>query len=68
MRGRQALFPAELLYENQVFNEAEVSETVYVKSWNKALRDYGRILRVEAWFEGKAQVWTELRNLPFAVR
>ena len=68
MRGRRAVLPASLLYESETFKGQEASEYAYIKSWNKALRDYGRIPRVEAWFEGKPQVWTELENLPFAAR
>jgi hypothetical protein len=65
MRGRQAVLPASLLYENNSSQSPPLSKMAYQKSWTKSLRDYGRIPRVDAWFNGEPQVWTDLKNLPF---
>jgi len=61
LEGRQAVIPKELLFENY-HSEGEA----YQKSWRNALKDYGRIPRVEAWYTGEQQVWTDLKNLHFA--
>lgn len=54
LEGRQAVFPPELLFENSPFvNTAKP----YDSSWNKSLKDFGRIPRVEAWSNNKPQLW-----------
>ena len=67
MQGRQEVLPAALLYENHTPQSQPRSKTAYQKSWTKSLSQYGRIPRVEAWFANKPQVWTDIKNLPFAI-
>lgn len=64
--GRQQVIPASLLYENFKHLSQNDASDAYIKSWTGALRDYGRIPRVEAWQNDQPQIWTELHNMPFA--
>jgi hypothetical protein len=52
LAGRQAVLPADLLYEN--FNDTGLA---YRKEMCRALVDHGRMPRVEAWLTGKPQQW-----------
>ena len=62
LEGRQAVIPASLLFEN--FKDD--SKVAYLNDWNNALKDYGRIPRVESWYNNQPQRWTALSNMPFA--
>lgn len=59
MEGRQAVIPASLLYEN--FNNQGTK--AYMHDWTDALKDHGRIPRVEAWQNGQPQQWVPLDRL-----
>jgi len=59
LEARQTIFPASLLYENHRSDPLNDSPTAYLKSWTKALCDYGRIPRVEAFVNNKLQRWSE---------
>jgi Alpha-glutamyl/putrescinyl thymine pyrophosphorylase clade 2 len=61
LEGRQAVIPHELLYE---LNQHE-SDTAYCKDWVHCLKDYGRIPRIEAYFNKQPQRWTSIKNMPF---
>jgi hypothetical protein len=61
LEGRRAVIPHELLYE---LNDHE-SDHAYCKDWVNCLKDYGRIPRVEAYFNKEKQIWTSIQNLPF---
>ena len=54
LEGRRAVMPASLLYENSGYVNRASS---YDASWNKALKDFGRIPRVEAWCNEQPQKW-----------
>ena len=56
--GRSAVIPHSLLAEKNPENQT--AESAYIASWNKALMEYGRIPRVEAFFNNKPQMWHEL--------
>ncbi|MGH7744800.1 MAG: hypothetical protein ACREQ5_08300 [Candidatus Dormibacteria bacterium] len=54
-KARAAVFPPELVYElHNPPGEAEKS------SWMRSFKDYGRMIRVEAWHNNQPQVWDEL--------
>lgn len=58
LEGRQAVIPNSLLFENsQFFGKA----SAYDSSWNKSLKDNGRIPRVEAWSNNEPQQWGVFR-------
>jgi hypothetical protein len=59
LQARQAVIPGSLLYENHRADSVNNSPKAYLSSWNKALCDYGRIPRVEAYFNGQPQRWSE---------
>jgi len=61
LEGRQHVIPHSLLFEN---NPHEVEEA-YLKDWCGALRDYGRIPRIEAWHNGTPQRWCKIEHLDF---
>ena len=54
LEGRQAVIPHSLLFENSGFLGRA---TAYDKTWNKSLKDNGRIPRVEAWSNNDLQKW-----------
>lgn len=60
LEGRKSALPNEVLGELHVNFQGE--DTAYVPSWNKALKDYGRIPRVEAFFNKKPQIWMGLNG------
>ena len=54
LEGRRAVMPASLLFENSGYvNRA----SAYDASWNKSLKNFGRIPRVEAWCNEQPQKW-----------
>lgn len=58
--GRLNVMPHELLFElHQKSGEA------YCKDWVNCLKDFGRIPRVEAYFNKQKQQWTSIKNLSF---
>lgn len=59
MEARQAVFPHSLLYENNREDAVNDLPTAYLLTWTKALSDYGRIPRVEAYFNNQPQRWSE---------
>jgi hypothetical protein len=59
LQARQAVIPDCLLYENHRGDPVNDSPEAYLSSWNGALRDYGRIPRVEAYFNNQPQLWSE---------
>jgi hypothetical protein len=59
LEARQAVFPHSMLYENHRDDPVNDSPKAYLGSWTKALRDYGRIPRVEAYFNNQPQRWSE---------
>jgi len=59
LEGRQAVIPGSLLFENSGFVDKAVA---YDTSWNKSLKDYGRIPRVEAWSNHEPQKWGAYRG------
>jgi len=61
LEGRQHVVPQELLYENY---KAE-TDHAYCKDWVNCLKDFGRIPRVEAWYNKQPQRWTSIKNMPF---
>ena len=61
LEGRQHVVPQELLYENY---KAE-TDHAYCKYWVNCLKDFGRIPRVEAWYNKQPQRWTSIKNMPF---
>jgi len=61
LEGRQNVIPSSLLYEN---NPHE-SEDAYCKDWVHCLKDFGRIPRIEAWYNEEPQRWTSIKNMPF---
>ena len=62
LEGRVAVIPKSLLYEKNKYK----TDTAYIKSWNKVLVDYGRMPRIESWFNHQPQLWVELDEMPFA--
>lgn len=61
MEGRKAIIPHSLLAEmNQ---ERKTSKSAYIPSWNKSLKNFGRIPRVEAFLNGREQEWHELDEM-----
>tara|TARA_R100000306_G_C4364079_1_gene136736 strand:+ start:263 stop:1285 length:1023 start_codon:yes stop_codon:yes gene_type:complete len=54
LEGRQVVFPSSLLFENSDFVG---TKKPYDPSWNKSLKNYGRIPRVEAWSNKRPQRW-----------
>ncbi len=52
INSRQRVFPSSMLFEN--FNK---SGKAYQTSWHDTLKDYGRMPRVEAWFNSQPQLW-----------
>ena len=59
LEARQAVFPHSMLYENHRYDPVNDSPNAYLRTWTKALRDYGRIPRVEAYFNNQPQLWSE---------
>jgi hypothetical protein len=66
MKGRQKVLPSSLLYETNAKQSFPRSANAYQKSWVHSLARYGRMPRVDAWFSGEAQIWSDLRYMPFA--
>ncbi len=62
IQGRKAVLPNSLLYE---LNDHD-TDHAHVKTWNRALVDYGRMPRVEAYFNETPQQWTDLEHMDFA--
>ena len=56
LEGRQAVIPHSLLFENSRYANMRHIEA-YDASWNKVLKDYGRMPRVEAWSNDELQDW-----------
>lgn len=61
LEGRRAVIPETMLYELH-----HDGDEAYMSTWKKALKEYGRIPRVDAWLAGEPQQWTDLKNLSFA--
>jgi Alpha-glutamyl/putrescinyl thymine pyrophosphorylase clade 2 len=59
LEARQAVFPHSLLYENHRADPANDSPTAYLRSLTRAISDFGRIPRVEDYFNNKLQRWSE---------
>jgi hypothetical protein len=59
--GRAAIIPHEMLAE--LHPERKSAKSAYVSTWNKCLKQYGRIPRVEAWFNNEPQVWHDLKKV-----
>jgi hypothetical protein len=59
LEARHVVFPHSMLYENHRDDSVNDSPTAYLRSWTKALCDYGRIPRVEAYFNNQPQRWSE---------
>ena len=59
--GREKLMPHSLLFEKSGSN----FEEAYCRDWVHVLKDYGRIPRVEAYFNNEKQVWGHLKDMPF---
>ena len=59
--GRSAVFPHSLLAEKNL--ERFTSSSAYLQSWNQALKKYGRIPRVEAYYNEEPQYWKELEDM-----
>lgn len=57
MEARQVVFPRCLLFEN--YNS---KGKAYMNDWCSALKDYGRIPRVEAYFNNQPQSWEPLEK------
>ena len=60
LKGRQAVIPSSLLYEN--FHDGKKA---YQHSWCNALKDWGRIPRIEAWHNKQPQEWREITLMPW---
>lgn len=58
LEGRQAVIPSSLLFENSQFVG---KASAYDTSWNRSLKDHGRIPRVEAWLNNEPQKWGAYR-------
>jgi len=63
LEGRQNVIPKDLLYEN---SDTKYEEA-YCKDWTAALRDFGRIPRIEAWQNNQPQVWMSIKDMPFFI-
>ena len=61
IEGRSHVIPKSLLAECN--KERVFTDSAYIPSLNKALKDYGRIPRVEAYYNGTPQVWKELKDM-----
>jgi hypothetical protein len=61
MEGRKAIIPHSLLAELHPDNKT--SDSAYVSSWNNALKNFGRIPRVEAFFNNQPQQWHDLDKM-----
>ena len=59
LEGRAEVIPHAVLAEKNLHHFS--SESAYLNSWNKVLKDYGRIPRVEAWFNKQQQVWHDAK-------
>ncbi|MEK9767826.1 MAG: hypothetical protein VW683_02795 [Betaproteobacteria bacterium] len=59
--GRKAIIPHSLLAERNL--DRVSTKSAYIPSWNKALKKYGRIPRVEAFFNETPQMWHELDEM-----
>ena len=57
LEARQHVFPLSLLFEN--FNK---DGKAYMNSWCNALKDWGRIPRIEAYFNNEPQNWLSLEH------
>ncbi len=64
MKARPEVLPHSVLAEMNP--EQWETPSAYVASMNKALSNYGRIPRAEAWHNKTPQFWTEVENQPFA--
>ena len=61
MEGRQAVIPHSMLFENH----HDISDVAYQKSWLRALKEFGRIPRAEAWHNQQPQMWRDIRLMPW---
>ena len=61
MEGRKAVIPNSLLAE--LHPEQQTSKSAYVSSWNNALKNFGRIPRVEAYYNQRPQEWHDLDDM-----
>lgn len=61
MEGRQAVIPHSMLFENN----KDVADVAYQKSWLRALKEFGRIPRAEAWHNGQPQLWRDISLMPW---
>lgn len=60
MQSRAAIFPNSLLYEFSP--DFRNNAPAFDSSWNKTMKDYGRMPRVEAYYAGEAQRWGRLEQ------
>lgn len=60
LEGRQNVIPKSLLFENH-----NKHGEAYCKDWVNCLKEFGRIPRVEAWYNGEPQRWVPIDQLPF---
>jgi hypothetical protein len=60
IQGRQAVIPLSLLFEN--FSNIG---NAYMTSWCNALKDWGRIPRIEAWHNKQPQEWRHITFMPW---
>lgn len=61
LEGRAALMPKSSLFEHSNSD----APSAYLNDWNKALKDFGRMPRVEAWYDEEPQQWVSLKQMPF---
>ncbi len=59
MEGRQNVIPFELLFENFKMQ----TDNAYIKDWNNSMKNYGRMLRVESYFNKEPQKWAPLAQI-----
>ena len=59
LEARQAVLPANLLYENHCNKSGNTAGQAYSESWKKSLERFGRMPRVEAYINGQPQRWFE---------
>lgn len=58
LEGRQAVIPKKLLFEN-----FHTEGHAHNKSWNRALKDHGRLYALESWYNDTPRYWGDMDNL-----
>ena len=61
MEGRRVVIPASLLFEKY----DRTTKKAYMTDWCNALKDWGRIPRIEAWQNKEQQVWQKIELMPW---